>query len=202
MKIIGVGRNYVEHIKELDNEFPDEPLVFMKPDTALLRGRDFYIPDYSSNLHYEVELVLRISKEGKNIRPEFANRYFDRIGVGIDFTARDLQHKAKEKGYPWTLAKAFDNSTPVSEMIPVGRFANLDQINFSLTLNGQEKQRGNSGLMIYKYDYLIHYISRFITLKTGDLIFTGTPSGVGPVKQGDQLKAFIEDEVLLEINIR
>lgn len=181
---------------------PDEPLIFMKPDTALLRGRDFYIPDYSSNLHYEVELVLRISKEGKNIRPEFARRYFDKIGIGIDFTARDLQQKAIEKGCPWTLAKGFDHSAPVSQMKPVSRFANLNDINFSLTLNGQEKQRGNSGLMIYKFDYLIHYISRFVTLKTGDLIFTGTPKGVGPVKPGDQLKAFIEDEALLEIDIK
>lgn len=202
MKILGVGRNYVEHIKELDNEIPGEPLIFMKPDTALLRGRDFYLPGYSSNVHYEVEIVLRISKEGKSILPEFARKYYDQIAVGIDFTARDLQNKAKEKGYPWTLAKGFDHSAPVSDFLPASRFGDLENINFGLTVNGVEKQRGNTGLMIYKFDYLVHYISQFITLKTGDLIFTGTPAGVGPVKEGDHIKAFIENEVLLEVDIR
>lgn len=202
MKILGVGRNYVAHIKELNNEIPSEPLIFMKPDTAITKMRDFYIPDYTQNVHYEVELVLKINAIGKNIPIQFAHKYYDEIAVGIDFTARDLQDKAKEKGHPWTLAKGFDNSAPLSRFLPKSTFPDMNNINFSLKINDEIRQSGNSGLMIKNFDYLIHYISRFITLKIGDLIFTGTPAGVGPVKTGDNLKALLEDELLLEINIR
>lgn len=202
MKILGVGRNYVDHIKELNNEIPDEPVIFMKPDTAITRMRDFYIPDYSQNVHYEVELVIKINAVGKNIPVQFAHKYYDEIAVGIDFTARDLQDKAKAKGLPWTIAKGFDNSAPISNFLPKSRFIDLNNINFGLQVNGEIRQSGNSGLMINNFDFLIHYISRFITLKIGDLIFTGTPAGVGQVKTGDHLKAFIEHDVLLEINIR
>jgi acylpyruvate hydrolase len=202
MKILCVGRNYVEHIKELNNEMPTEPLIFMKPDTAINRMRDFYIPEYSNNIHYEVELVLKINAIGKNIPVQFAHKYYDEIAIGIDFTARDIQNKAMEKGNPWLLAKGFDNSAPISKFLPKSRFPDVNNINFGLKLNDQDRQLGNSGLMINNFDYLIHYISRFITLKIGDFIFTGTPAGVGPVKAGDNLKCFIEDELLLEINIR
>jgi acylpyruvate hydrolase len=202
MKILCVGRNYVDHIKELNNEIPSEPLIFMKPDTAITRLRDFYIPDYSNNVHYEVELVLKISAIGKNIPVEFAHKYYEEIAVGIDFTARDLQDIAREKGHPWTIAKGFDNSGPISKFLPKSNFKDINNINFGLRVNGENRQMGNSGLMINNFNYLVHYISRFFTLKIGDLIFTGTPAGVGPVKTGDKLKAFIEDEVLLEINIK
>lgn len=202
MKILGIGRNYVDHIKELDNEVPEEPLVFFKPDTAVLRGNDFYLPDYSRDLHYEVELVVRMKREGKNIQEQFAHKYYEEIGIGIDFTARDLQREAKEKGHPWTLAKGFDNSAVVSRFLKKSKFADLSDINFSLKLNDEIRQKGNSAYMINKIDYLIHYISRFITLKIGDLIFTGTPAGVGPVKIGDNLKAYIEDKLLLDINVK
>jgi acylpyruvate hydrolase len=202
MKILGVGRNYVDHIKELNNEIPSEPLIFMKPDTTITKMRDFYIPDYTQNVHYEVELVIKIKAIGKNVPVQFAHKYYDEIAVGIDFTARDLQDKAKEKGLPWTLAKGFDNSAPLSVFLPKSKFPDLNNINFGLKVNDELRQSGNSSLMINNFDYLIHYISRFITLKIGDLIFTGTPAGVGPVITGDNLKAFIEDEVLLEINIK
>lgn len=202
MKILGIGRNYVDHIKELNNEVPEEPLVFFKPDTAVLRGNDFYLPDYSRDLHYEVELVVRMKREGKNIQEQFAHKYYEEIGIGIDFTARDLQREAKEKGHPWTLAKGFDNSAVVSRFLKKSKFADLSDINFSLKLNDEIRQKGNSAYMINKIDYLIHYISRFITLKIGDLIFTGTPAGVGPVKIGDNLKAYIEDKLLLDINVK
>lgn len=202
MKIIGVGRNYVEHIRELNNDIPDEPLIFIKPETALNRTKEFYLPDFSQNVHYEAELVVKINAVGKNIPLQFAGKYYDEIAVGIDFTARDLQNEAMEKGHPWALAKGFDSSAPVSKFLPRSRFGDLKNIRFGLKVNDEVRQSGNSGLMIRNFDYLIHYISRFITLKIGDLIFTGTPAGVGPVKAGDKLKAFIEDEDLLEINIR
>ena len=203
MKILGVGRNYVEHIEELNNERPDEPVIFLKPDTALGRNmREFYLPDYSSNLQYEVELVLKINQEGKNIHPKFAHKYFDEIGIGVDFTARDIQSKAKEKGLPWALAKGFDGSAPVSDFLQKSDFKDLENINFSLMIDGEIKQKGNSSLMIFSFEYIIHYISKFITLKKGDLIFTGTPKGVGAVKIGNILKAFIENEKLLEIEIK
>jgi acylpyruvate hydrolase len=204
MRIFAVGRNYAEHIKELNNEKPDEPVIFTKPDTALLRnGAPFYYPDFSRDIHHEVELVLRISKEGKNIEEKFAGKYFDAIGIGIDFTARDLQQKAKEKGLPWDIAKGFNGSAPISEkFISVAEFEDLKDINFSLSINGGVRQLGNTSLMIFSFEYVISYLSKFFTLRTGDLIFTGTPKGVGPVQVGDTLSAFIENEKLLEFEVK
>ena len=204
MRIFAVGRNYAEHIKELNNERPDEPVIFTKPDTAVLRNNTpFYYPGFSKDIHHEVELVLRISKEGKNIDEKFAGKYFDAIGVGIDFTARDLQQKAKEKGLPWDIAKGFNGSAPLSEkFIPIAEFKNLKDINFSLAINGGIRQQGNTGLMIFSFEHIISYLSKFFTLRTGDLIFTGTPKGVGPVQVGDTLSAFIEHEKLLEFEVK
>jgi acylpyruvate hydrolase len=203
MKIIAIGRNYVEHIAELNNERPHEPVIFTKPDTALVRNNQpFYIPDFSTDIHYEAELVLRISKLGKNIHEKFARRYYDAIGLGIDFTARDLQNKAKEKGLPWALAKGFDGSAPISEFFPLDRFPDVTNINFSLTVDGELRQKGNSSMMIFSFDQIIAYVSKFITLKDGDLIFTGTPKGVGSIKIGNKLAGYIEDEKVLEIEIK
>ncbi len=202
MKIIAIGRNYAEHIKELQNERPDEPVVFMKPDTALLKDNaPFYHPDFSSDIHHEVEILLKINKEGKNIDPQFAHKYYDEIGIGIDFTARDLQQKCKTKGLPWEIAKAFNGSAPVSAFVPKGGY-NLTDLNFSLTINGETRQQGNTRMMLFPFDYLVAYVSKYFTLKTGDIIFTGTPQGVGPVKIGDRLEAFIEDQKLLEFEVK
>jgi acylpyruvate hydrolase len=204
MRIFAIGRNYAEHIKELSNERPDEPVIFTKPDTALLKNNaPFYYPDFSKDIHHEVELVLKISKEGKNIDEKFAYKYFESIGVGIDFTARDLQTKAKEKGLPWDIAKGFNGSAPISEtFIPISKFADLANINFKLEVDGHLKQLGNTSLMLFSFSYIISYLSRFFTLKTGDLIFTGTPKGVGPIAIGNTLSAYIEDEKLLEFEIK
>jgi len=204
MRIFAIGRNYAEHIQELNNERPDEPVIFSKPDTALIRNNaPFYYPDFSKDIHYEAELVLRISKEGKNIQDKFASKYYDAIGVGIDFTARDLQQKAKEKGLPWDIAKGFNGSAPVSDkFLTVNTFADLKNINFSMKLNGELKQQGNTSLMLFGFDYIVSYLSKFFTLRTGDLIFTGTPKGVGPVKVGDTLTAYIENEKLLEFEVK
>jgi acylpyruvate hydrolase len=203
MKILAIGRNYVAHIEELNNEKPSEPVIFTKPDTALVKNaKEFYHPEYSKDIHYEVELVIKINQEGKHIHEKFANKYFDEIGIGVDLTARDIQAKAKEKGLPWALAKGFDASAPVSDFKNKSEFSDLKNINFSLEVNDLVKQQGNSGLMIYNFAYIIHYISTFITLKKGDLIFTGTPAGVGPIKIGDVLKAYIENEKLLEFEIK
>jgi 2-keto-4-pentenoate hydratase/2-oxohepta-3-ene-1,7-dioic acid hydratase in catechol pathway len=204
MRIFAIGRNYAEHIKELNNERPDEPVIFTKPDTAVIRNNaPFYYPEFSKDIHHEVELVLRVSKEGKNIQEQFASKYYDAIGVGIDFTARDLQQKAKEKGLPWDIAKGFNGSAPISDkFFPIADFKNLKDINFSLTVNGELKQQGNTSLMLFNFDYIVSYLSKFFTLRTGDLIFTGTPKGVGPVKVGDRLAASIENEKLLEFDVK
>ncbi len=204
MRIFAIGRNYAEHIKELNNERPDEPVIFTKPDTALLRNNGpFYYPDFSKDIHHEVELVLHICKEGKNIQEKYSAKYYDAIGVGIDFTARDLQQKAKEKGLPWDIAKGFNGSAPVSDkFIPVTDFKKLKEINFSLAINGELRQQGDTSLMIFSFDYIIAYLSKFFTLRTGDLIFTGTPKGVGPVRVGDTLSAYIENEKLLEFEVK
>ncbi len=204
MRIFAIGRNYAEHIKELNNERPDEPVIFTKPDTALLKNNaPFYYPDFSKDIHHEVELVLRICKEGKNIDEQFAHKYFDSIGIGIDFTARDLQSKAKEKGLPWDIAKGFNGSAPISDkFIPVANFKDLTNINFKLEVDGQLKQQGNTSMMLFSVGYIIAYLSKFFTLKTGDLIFTGTPKGVGPVAIGNKLSAYIEDEKLLEFEVK
>jgi acylpyruvate hydrolase len=203
MKIICIGRNYSEHAKELSNAIPTEPVFFIKPDTALLiRNRPFYYPEFTSDLHYECEIVYRICKVGKHISPSFAHTYYDAIALGIDFTARDLQQKAKEKGLPWEKAKAFDYSAPVSSFRPISEFTDLKNLNFHLTLNGETVQKGNSSEMIFPIDTLISYVSRFITLRTGDYIFTGTPAGVGPVKIGDRLEAFLEGKKMLWCEIK
>ena len=203
MKILAIGRNYVEHIKELNNERPTDPVIFMKPDTAVLRNNaPFYYPSFSNDIHYEVELVLKVSKMGKNINEKFAQKYYDEIGIGIDFTARDLQRKAKEKGLPWALAKGFNGSAPVSQFIPKNELGKLTDISFSLKADNEIKQEGNTSMMLFNFDYIISYLSSFFTLKKCDLIFTGTPAGVGPIKIGQKLTAFIENEKLLECEIK
>jgi 2-keto-4-pentenoate hydratase/2-oxohepta-3-ene-1,7-dioic acid hydratase in catechol pathway len=203
MKIICIGRNYVAHAKELNNPLPSEPVFFMKPDTALIiRNRPFFYPEFSSDIHHEVELVFKINKNGRHIEEKFAHTYYNEIGIGIDFTARDIQSKCKEKGLPWEPAKAFDGSAPCSKFHPLSHFADLSNIRFHLLKNGEKVQDGNSGLMIFHIDKIISYVSKFITLKMGDLIYTGTPAGVGPVAIGDKLEAFIEGERLLKCDIK
>jgi acylpyruvate hydrolase len=203
MKIICIGRNYVEHARELNNPLPDEPVFFLKPDTAMvIRNRPFFYPDFSKNIHYEVELVLKIRKNGRHVRPEFANTYYDDIGIGIDFTARDVQDKLKQNGLPWEAAKAFDGSAPVSTFVPVSKFTDLKNIQFRLFKNGELVQDGNSGLMIFDFDQLLAHVSKYVTLKMGDLVFTGTPAGVGPVVIGDRLEAFIGDNLMLKCDIK
>ncbi len=203
MKIICIGRNYVDHIHELQNAIPEDPVIFQKPDTALLKDNaPFYYPDFTQDLHHEVEIVVKINKMGKNIDEKFAHKYYSEIGIGIDFTARDLQSKLKSKGLPWELAKAFDGSAPISEFIPKTEFADLQNLNFHLDVNGQTRQQGNTSLMLFKIDYIISFVSRFFTLKTGDLLFTGTPKGVSPVKVGDTLTAYIEGKKMLEFEVK
>ena len=203
MKIICIGRNYIEHAKELNNPLPAEPVFFMKPDTSLLKNnKPFFYPDFSNEIHHEVELVLKICKVGKTITEKYAHRYYDEIGIGLDFTARDLQARAKEKGLPWEIAKAFEGSAPLGKFIPKKKFANIASISFRLEINEKVVQLGNSADMIFPFDRIVSYVSRFFPLKTGDLIFTGTPAGVGPVKIGDHLKAFIGDDCLLECRIK
>lgn len=203
MKIIAVGRNYAEHAKELNNSVPESPVIFMKPETAVLKdNKPFYHPDFSDDIHYEVEIVLKIAKGGKYIPEKFAGNYFEEIGLGIDFTARDIQKKHKEKGLPWELAKAFDSSAPTSRFIPKSAFENLYAINFRLDINGETKQKGNTKDMTYSFEELIAFISQYITLKKGDLIFTGTPAGVGKISIGDKLTGYIENENLLDFEIK
>lgn len=203
MKILAIGRNYEAHAKELNNAVAQEPIVFMKPDTALLKGNaPFYHPDFSNDIHHEIELVLKIGKEGKNITEKFAHKYIEAIGIGIDFTARDLQQKLKEKGLPWTLAKGFNGSAPVSEFIPVSEFPDFSAIEFSLNKNGIQVQKGISGEMIFSFEKIIAFISQYITLKKGDLIFTGTPAGVSKIEIGDKLEGFLGTEKLLETEIK
>ena len=203
MKIICIGRNYAEHAKELNNPVPKEPVFFLKPDSALLRNNfPFFIPDFSQEIHYETELVLRICKLGKAILPKFAHTYYDAIGLGIDFTARDLQQKCKEKGLPWEIAKAFDGSAPIGNFIDKSEFPDHSNIKFHLDINGETIQQGNSFDMIFSFDLLIAHVSRYITLKTGDYIFTGTPAGVGPVKINDRLEAFLEGKKLLDFRVK
>jgi 2-keto-4-pentenoate hydratase/2-oxohepta-3-ene-1,7-dioic acid hydratase in catechol pathway len=204
MRIFAIGRNYVDHIHELNNERPDDPVVFTKPDTAVLRNNaPFYLPSFSKDVHHEVEMVLKIGREGKNIEEKFALKYVDSISLGIDFTARDLQQKAKEKGLPWDIAKGFNGSAPLSDtFIPLNEIKDLRNINFRLEIDGKLKQQGNTGLMIFSVEYIISYLSKFFTLKTGDLIFTGTPKGVGPVSVGNRLTAYLEDEKMLEFEVK
>jgi len=204
MKIICIGRNYVAHIRELNNEVPGEPVFFMKPDSSLLRNNDpFYIPAWTNDVHHEIELVLKINRIGKNIEKQFAHRYFDEIGLGIDFTARDVQQKLKDKGLPWEKAKAFDQAAVLGNtFIKKQDLPDAANIKFKLNINGNTAQEGNSNLMIYSFDDIIAYVSQFVTLKIGDLIYTGTPAGVGPVKIGDRLEGFLEDSKLLDFEIK
>lgn len=203
MKIICIGRNYREHAKELNNAVPEKPVFFMKPDTALLqKNNPFFYPDFSKNVQYETEIVLKINRNGRHIEEQFAHKYFDEISVGIDFTARDLQAEQKKKGLPWEIAKAFDQSAPVGKFLPKSQFSDLNDINFSLKINGETRQQGNTKNMMFGFDRIVSYISQFVSLKPGDLIFTGTPEGVGPIAIDDHFEVFIEQEKLLEFNVK
>ena len=203
MKIICIGRNYLAHVKELDNALPTEPMFFMKPDTALLpAGEPFPYPDFSKEIHYETELVLRICKSGKAIDEKKASEYYDAITVGIDFTARDLQSQCKAKGHPWEMAKAFDYSAPIGEFKKISELRNPDDIAFGMKLNGEWVQQGHSRDMIFSFDKIIAHVSRFVTLKEGDIIFTGTPQGVGEVHVGDKLELFLENEFVFGFKVK
>ncbi|GAA3969976.1 fumarylacetoacetate hydrolase family protein [Pedobacter ginsengiterrae] len=203
MKIIAIGRNYAEHAKELNNPVPTTPVIFLKPDTALLKdNKPFYHPDFSTDVHYELEVVLKVCKEGKHIAEKFASNYYDEIGLGIDFTARDIQSKHKEKGLPWELAKAFDSSAPVSIFLPKTDFEDLYNLNFELKVNGEQRQNGYTKDLLFSFEKIISFVSQYITLKKGDLIFTGTPEGVGKVNKGDKLEAWLEGKQLLNFDVK
>ncbi len=204
MKIICIGRNYTDHISELQNEKPEDPVIFLKPDTSiLLKKQPFFIPDFSEEVHYEVEVLVKIKKVGKHIQEKFAHKYYDEIGLGIDFTARDLQQKLKEKGLPWEKAKAFDGAAVIGEKwLAKDSVADINMLNFSLEKNGETVQKGNTELMLWKIDELIAYVSQFFTLKIGDIIFTGTPAGVGKVSAEDRLTGFIEDKQIFSIQTK
>ena len=203
MKILCIGRNYADHISELNNERPSEPVIFLKPDTAVLKDNEpFYHPDFSNDIHHEVEIVLKINKVGKNIDAKFAHKYYDEIGIGIDFTARDLQSKLKEKGLPWEKAKAFNDSAPISGFVSKSQFDDLQHLNFHLQVNENIVQKGNTEMMLWSFDEIIAEISKYFTLKTGDLIFTGTPAGVGKVVIGDRLTAFIEWKEMMSFEVK
>ncbi|WP_316841627.1 fumarylacetoacetate hydrolase family protein [Pedobacter gandavensis] len=203
MKIIAIGRNYAAHAKELNNPVPGTPVIFLKPDTAALReNKPFYIPEFSSDIHYELEVVLKICREGKHIAEKFAGNYFEEVSVGIDFTARDIQTRHKEKGLPWELAKAFDHSAAIGSFVPKASLTDLHNLPFELQINGETRQQGNTQNMIFSFEYLISYISQYFTLKKGDLIFTGTPEGVGQVHEGDKLEAWMDGQQLLNFDIK
>lgn len=203
MKIICIGRNYVDHISELNNEKPSDPVIFLKPDTAiLLRKQPFFIPDFSNDVHHEVEILVKINRIGKHIEKRFAHKYYDEIGLGIDFTARDLQSKLKEKGLPWEKAKAFDGAAVIGEFLPKSNFKDVNNINFHLDCNENTVQEGNTSLMLWKIDELIEYISKYFTLKIGDIIFTGTPAGVAKVNHNDRLTGFIENQKVFSILVK
>ena len=203
MKLICIGRNYAEHIKELQNEKPTDPVVFLKPDTAiLLKKQPFFIPDFSDDVHYEVEVLVKINRVGKHIDKKFANKYYNEIGLGIDFTARDLQSTLKSKGLPWEKAKSFDGAAVIGKWMDKKEVANVDQFDFSLKKNDEIVQNGNTSLMLWKIDELIEYVSKYFTLKIGDIIFTGTPAGVGKVIANDKLKGFIENKEMFSITVK
>ena len=203
MKIICIGRNYAEHAKELKNEVPVEPVIFMKPKTALLLPeKPLYYPEFTDDLHYECELVVKICKNGKYVQERFASKYYEEITVGIDFTARDLQQKQKEKGLPWEIAKAVDGSAAVGRFVSIPIGADINNLNFQLKLNEEVVQDGNSGNMMFGVNKIIAYVSQYFTLNIGDMIFTGTPAGVGPVNVYDKLEGYLQGERLLEVNIR
>lgn len=203
MKIICVGRNYVKHIEELQNERPDEPVLFMKPDTAILpKKTPFVIPEFSNDIHHEVEILVKINKVGKYIDAKFAHKYYDEIGLGIDFTARDIQNKLKEKGLPWEKAKGFDGSAIIGDFLSKNNFSSIENITFELKSNGKTVQKGNTSHMLWKVDEIIAYVSQFFTLKKGDIIFTGTPEGVARVEPNDLLEGYIENNKLLRLHIK
>ena len=203
MKIFAIGQNYSEHIKELNSKSSEEPIVFMKPDSALLKNnKPFYIPDFSKELHYETELIIKFNRLGKHIDKKFANRYFAEIGLGVDFTARDLQRQLKADGKPWEISKAFDNSAVIGNFLPITDIENIQNIDFRLDINGITVQKGNSCDMIFEINELIAYVSRFFTIKIGDILFTGTPKGVGKVAIGDRLEGYIFDKKMFDFNIK
>lgn len=203
MKIICIGRNYVEHAKELNNPLPERPVFFLKPDTSLLiRNRPFFYPEFSKEIHFETELVIKINRNGKHIQEKFAKKYYNEIALGIDFTARDIQQNCKQKGLPWEVAKAFDNAAPISKIISMDEIQDKENIKFHLEINDQPVQEGSSLDMIFSFDQIISYVSQFITLKMGDLIYTGTPAGVGPVNIGDHLVGYLEDKKMLDFRIK
>ncbi len=203
MKIICIGRNYVDHAKELKNEVPTEPVIFLKPETAvILKRHPFFIPEFSNDVHHELEVVVRINKLGKHIEERFAHKYYDELTVGIDFTARDLQSKLKAKGLPWERAKAFDGSAMVGRFVQKTEWPDVNKLNFSLKKNGKMIQSGNTADMLFSIDKIIAFASQYFTLKIGDLLFTGTPAGVGPVAENDYLEGFLEDQRLFELNVK
>jgi 2-keto-4-pentenoate hydratase/2-oxohepta-3-ene-1,7-dioic acid hydratase in catechol pathway len=203
MKIFAIGQNYTEHNKELNSKNPTEPVVFMKPDSALLKNnKPFYIPDFSQELHYETELIIKFNRLGKNIESKFSNRYFSEIGLGVDFTARDLQRKLKAEGKPWEICKAFDNSAVIGNFLPVTELENIQEIDFRLDLNGKTVQNGNSADMIFPINELVSYVSHFFTIKIGDIMFTGTPVGVGQVTIGDRLEGYIFDNKMFDFYVK
>ncbi|KAA3646866.1 MAG: FAA hydrolase family protein [Bacteroidetes bacterium] len=203
MKIICIGRNYADHAAELNNPVPKEPVVFLKPETALIpKNQPFFYPDFSNDIHFEAEIVVKINRLGKNIATQFAHKYYEEISLGIDFTARDIQQRLKEKGLPWEKAKAFDHSAPTGKFIPKSKLKNLNDFNFSLLIDGETKQKGNTKNMLFSIDAIIAEVSKYFTLKIGDLIFTGTPAGVGPIAIGNHLEGFIEEEKVFNLKIR
>ncbi|MGB2514853.1 MAG: fumarylacetoacetate hydrolase family protein [Flavobacteriaceae bacterium] len=203
MKIICIGRNYADHIEELENERPKEPVVFLKPDTTIgQRNTPFYIPDFSSDVHHEIEIIVKINRIGKHIQEQFAHKYYDQISVGIDFTARDLQAQLKAKGLPWEKAKAFDGAAVLGQWVPKNQFKDLQKLNFELIKNDLSVQRANTQLMLYTIDQLIAYVSQFFTLKIGDILFTGTPAGVAAVQENDYLEGFLEGQKLLDVKVK
>ncbi len=203
MKIICIGRNYVKHAQELNHDVPTEPVFFMKPDSALLKdNKPFFLPDFSNEIHHEIELIIKISRLGKNIEAKFAHRYYDEIGLGIDFTARDVQRQLIEKGLPWEKSKAFDSSAVLGRFLSREELGDMNQILFSLKRNGEIVQSGDSQLMIFPFDTIIEHVSKYVTLKIGDLIYTGTPAGVGPVAIGDRLEGFIGEKKMFDIVVK
>jgi len=203
MKIICIGRNYVDHAKELNNPVPMEPVFFLKPDTALLPKKNpFVYPSFSKDIHHEIEIVIKINRLGKHIEEKFAHKYFNEIGVGVDFTARDLQQQCKEQGMPWEKAKAFDGSAPTSPFTTIDQFDDINNLDFSLQINGETKQVGNTKNMLFNFNQIIAYVSQFFTLKIGDLIYTGTPAGVGPIQINDKIDCFIEAKKMLSFNVK
>jgi 2-keto-4-pentenoate hydratase/2-oxohepta-3-ene-1,7-dioic acid hydratase in catechol pathway len=203
MKIICIGHNYRKHIEELDSQYPENPVFFLKPESSLLRNdKDFFLPHFSNNIQHEIEIVLRINRLGKHIQAKFAHRYFDAIGIGIDFTARDLQQECKEKGLPWEISKAFDGSAAISEFIPVSKFENINNIKFELYKNNELMQVGNTSDMLFDFSKIIEYISKFMTLKIGDIIYTGTPAGISKINIGDTIIATLNDTEMINMKIK